>query len=69
MPWVDISGTTTLTGSAPSPTGQSSASGSASSSGKSGAVKLRVTDVLDIDGMGGLVGVMMFVGALMKAMM
>ncbi|KIM63276.1 carbohydrate esterase family 4 protein [Scleroderma citrinum Foug A] len=53
-----ISGTTTLTGSAPSPTGQSSASsstgsaGSAGSSGKNGAVAL--TDVLGMDGMGGL---------------
>lgn len=68
-----ISGTTTLTGSAPSPTGQSSASsstgsaGSAGSSGKNGAVAL--TDVLGMDGVGGLVGAMAFVGALVKAMM
>ncbi|KAL4071907.1 carbohydrate esterase family 4 protein [Scleroderma citrinum] len=66
-----ISGTTTLTGSASNPTGgQSSTSGSgSSSSGTSSAARLELPDVLGMDGIGGLVGAMVFVGGLMRAMM
>ncbi|KAI6165096.1 carbohydrate esterase family 4 protein [Pisolithus thermaeus] len=63
-----ISGTTTLTGSAPSATGgQGSSSGSSAST--TGAAKSRLANALTMDGAGGLVGAAMFVGGLLRTMM
>ncbi|KAG6328256.1 hypothetical protein ID866_10832, partial [Astraeus odoratus] len=61
-----ISGTTTLTGSAPSATG--SGSSASSGSGTSSAGRSRLADALAVDGAGGLFGAMMFVGGLVRLM-
>ncbi|KAI6144199.1 carbohydrate esterase family 4 protein [Pisolithus tinctorius] len=63
-----ISGTTTLSGSAPSATGSQGAS-SGSSASKSAAGESRLMNALAVDGAGGLVGAMMFVGGLLRTMM
>ncbi|KAI6024249.1 carbohydrate esterase family 4 protein [Pisolithus marmoratus] len=63
-----ISGTTTLSGSAPSATGSQGSSGETSGSSNS-AGKPRLANVLTMDGAGGLVGAMMFVGGLLRTMM
>ncbi|KAI6014542.1 carbohydrate esterase family 4 protein [Pisolithus microcarpus 441] len=64
-----VSGTETLTGSAPGATGSQGTSSGSSTSSQSGAAKSKLATALTMDGAGGLVGAAMFVGGLLRTMM